>query len=141
MSPIYDFNGIEGFDFKDVTQPLTPTASSPACTSAGGTVVATFPQVPFDYFWSIEQIAVSNTSSTSTVAKVYIDTPLIDLNVIASTLSGNLDQDDINSPIIVLPTKQVSIAWTNCSVGAIGSCRIQLRAKVLTPGTAGGGGK
>jgi hypothetical protein len=136
--PVVDYNGLQGFDFKDLSQPLLPTQSSLACTSAGGSVTAQFPAVPYDYFWSIEQIAVSNTSSSSTVAKVYIDTPLTDINVIASTLSGNLDQDDINSPIILLPTKQLSVTWTNCSLGAVGTVRLQLRAKVLTPANSEG---
>ena len=139
--PIIDYNGMEGFDFKDVTQPLIPTQSSLACTTTGGSVTAQFPAVPYDYFWSIEQIAVSNTSTSTTTAKVYIDTPLTDLNVIASTLSGNLDQDDVNSPIILLPTKQLSVIWTNCSIGAVGTVRLQLRAKILTPGGSQSGGK
>ena len=113
-----DYDGLDGFGFVDLSQPLTPTASSPACTIGGGSVTAQFPPVPYDYFWSIEQISVSCTSTSSTVAKVYIDTPAQDINVIAATLQGNLDQDDVNSPIILLPTKYLYVVWTNCSLGA-----------------------
>ena len=130
---ILDANAADGFGFIDLSQPLTPTASSPACTAAGGSVTASFPAVPYDYFWSVEQIAVTNSSSTSTVAKVYVDQPVADINVIASTLSGNLDSDDVNSPIIVLPTKVIYVVWTNCSLGAVGTVRLQVKAKGLTP--------
>lgn len=131
--PVDDYDGLDGFGFRDLTQPLTPTASSPACTVAGGSVEAQFPPVPYDYFWSIEQVAVSCTSTSSTVAKVYVDIPVADVNVIASTLSGNLDQDDINSPIILLPTKYLYVVWTNCSIGAVGTVRLQHKAKALSP--------
>ena len=130
---VNDYDGLDGFGFVDLSQPLTPTASSPACTIAGGSVTAQFPPVPYDYFWSIEQISVSCTSTSSTVAKVYIDTPAQDINVIAATLQGNLDQDDVNSPIILLPTKYLYVVWTNCSLGAVGSVRLQLKAKALSP--------
>ena len=128
-----DYDGLDGFGFVDLSQPLTPTASSPACTIAGGSVMAQFPPVPDDYFWSIEQISVSCTSTTTTTAKVYIDTPVADINVIAATLAGNSDQDDINSPIILLPTKYLYVVWTNCSLGAVGSARLQHKAKALSP--------
>ena len=128
-----DYDGLDGFGFVDLSQPLTPTASSPACTVTGGSVTAQFPPVPYDYFWSIEQISVSCTSTTSTVAKVYVDTPAQDINVIAATLAGNSDQDDVNSPIILLPTKYLYVVWTNCSLGAVGSVRLQLKAKALSP--------
>ena len=130
---VEDYNALDGFGFIDLSQPLTPTASSASCTSAGGSVIAQFPPVPYDYFWSVEQIAVACNSSTTTTAKVYLDTPAIDLNVIAATLAGNSDQDDVNSPIIVLPTKYLYVVWTNCSLGAVGSVRLQLKAKALTP--------
>ena len=128
-----DYDGLDGFGFVDLSQPLTPTASSPACTIAGGSVTAQFPPVPYDYFWSIEQISVSCNSTTTTTAKVYLDTPATDINVIAATLSGNSDQDDVNSPIILLPTKYLYVVWTNVSLGAVGSVRLQHRAKSLTP--------
>ena len=128
-----DYDGLDGFGFVDLSQPLTPTASSPACTSAGGSVTAQFPPVPYDYFWSIEQISVSCTSTTTTTAKVYVDTPMADINVIAATLAGNSDQDDVNSPIILLPTKYLYVVWTNVSLGAVGSVRLQHKAKSLTP--------
>ena len=128
-----DYDGLDGFGFVDLSQPLTPTASSPACTVAGGSVTAQFPPVPYDYFWSIEQISVSCTSSTTTTAKVYVDTPAADINVIAATLAGNSDQDDVNSPIILLPTKYLYVVWTNCSLGAVGSVRLQHKAKALSP--------
>ena len=128
-----DYDGLDGFGFVDLSQPLTPTASSPACTIAGGSVTAQFPPVPYDYFWSIEQISVSCTSTTTTTAKVYVDTPAQDINVIAATLAGNSDQDDVNSPIILLPTKYLYVVWTNCSLGAVGSVRLQLKAKALSP--------
>ena len=130
---VNDYDGLDGFGFVDLSQPLTPTASSAACTLTGGSVTAQFPPVPYDYFWSIEQISVSCTSTSSTVAKVYIDTPAQDINVIAATLQGNLDQDDVNSPIILLPTKYLYVVWTNCSLGAVGSVRLQLKAKALSP--------
>ena len=128
-----DYDGLDGFGFVDLSQPLTPTASSPACMIAGGSVTAQFPPVPYDYFWSIEQISVSCTSTTTTTAKVYVDTPTADINVIAATLAGNSDQDDVNSPIILLPTKYLYVVWTNCSLGAVGSVRLQLKAKALSP--------
>ena len=128
-----DYDGLDGFGFVDLSQPLTPTASSPACTIDGGSVTAQFPPVPYDYFWSIEQISVSCTSTTTTTAKVYVDTPAQDINVIAATLSGNSDQDDVNSPIILLPTKYLYVVWTNCSIGAVGSVRLQHKAKALSP--------
>jgi hypothetical protein len=131
--PVDDYDGLDGFGFVDLSQPLTPTASSPACTLAGGSVTAAFPPVPYDYFLSVEQISVSCTSTFSTVAKVYIDTPAQDINVIAATLQGNLDQDDVNSPIIILPTKFLYVVWTNCSIGAVGSVRLQQKAKALSP--------
>ena len=131
--PIQDSSGVFGFDFKDVTQPLTPTVSSPPCSISGGSCIAVFDQVPFDYFWEVEQISVSNTSNIITSAKVFIDFPYSDINVIASTTSGNFDQDDVNSPIIVLPTKSLAVVWNNCSLGAIGSVRLQVKAKILTP--------
>lgn len=131
--PIVDANGMEGFDFLDVSQPLQMVVTSPTATSAGQTITAAFPQVPYDYFLMVDQIAVSCTSTTTTTAKVYVDTPLQDSNVIASTLAGNLDQDDVNSPIVLLPTKIMSVSWFNCSIGAVGTVRIQARAKVLTP--------
>ena len=128
-----DYDGLDGFGFVDLSQPLTPTASSPACTIAGGSVTAQFPPIPYDFFWSVEQISVSCNSTTTTTAKVYIDTPVSDINVIAATLAGNSDQDDVNSPIIVLPTKYLYVVWTNVSLGAVGSCRLQLKAKALSP--------
>ena len=128
-----DYDGLDGFGFVDLSQPLTPTASSPACTLAGGSVTAQFPPVPYDYFWSIEQISVSCTSTTTTTAKVYVDTPMADINVIAATLAGNSDQDDVNSPIIILPTKYLYVVWTNVSLGAVGSVRLQHKAKALSP--------
>ena len=128
-----DYDGLDGFGFVDLSQPLTPTARSPACSSAGGSVTAQFPPVPYDYFWSIEQISVSCTSTTTTTAKVYVDTPMADINVIAATLAGNSDQDDVNSPIILLPTKYLYVVWTNCSIGAVGSVRLQHKAKALSP--------
>ena len=131
--PVDDYDGLDGFGFVDLSQPLTPTASSPACTIAGGSVTAQFSQVPYDYFWSIEQISVSCTSTTTTTAKVYVDTPAADINVIAATLAGNSDQDDVNSPIILLPTKYLYVVWTNCSLGAVGSVRLQHKAKALSP--------
>ena len=131
--PVDDYDGLDGFGFVDLSQPLTPTASSPACTIAGGSVTAQFSPVPYDYFWSIEQISVSCTSTTTTTAKVYVDTPAADINVIAATLAGNSDQDDVNSPIILLPTKYLYVVWTNCSLGAVGSVRLQHKAKSLTP--------
>ena len=130
---IRDYSGQNGFDFKDMTQPLLLVVTSNACTVAGGTVSAQFPSVPSDFFWSIEQIAVSNTSTTTTIAKCYQQLPQQDSNVIASTLSGNLDQDDVNSPLIILGANIFSVAWTNCSVGAVGTVRIQVRAKQLIP--------
>ena len=128
-----DYDGLDGFGFVDLSQPLTPTASSPACTTAGGSITAQFPPVPYDYFWSIEQISVSCTSTTTTTAKVYVDTPAQDINVIAATLAGNSDQDDVNSPIILLPTKYLYVVWTNVSLGAVGSVRLQHKAKALSP--------
>jgi hypothetical protein len=56
-----------------------------------------------------------------------------DINVIAATLAGNSDQDDINSPIILLPTKYLYVVWNNCSLGAVGSVRLQHKAKALIP--------
>ena len=128
-----DYDGLDGFGFVDLSQPLTPTASSPACTVGGGSVTAQFPPVPYDFFWSVEQISVSCNSTTTTTAKVYIDTPAQDINVIAATLAGNSDQDDVNSPIILLPTKYLYVVWTNCSIGAVGSVRLQHKAKALSP--------
>jgi len=130
---IRDYSGANGFDFKDMTQPLILIETSPACTIAGGTVSATFPSVPFDYFWSIEQIALSNTSTTTTTGYCYGSATQIPSNVVATTLAGNLDQDDINSPIIILGANSFSVAWTNCSIGAVGTARIQARAKQLIP--------
>jgi len=131
--PIRDYSGVSGFDFKDMAQPLILTITSPAATIAGQTLSAYFPSVPSDFFWSVEQIAVSNTSTTTTTAFCYGQSPQISSNVVASTLSGNLDQDDINSPIIILGAQIFSVAWTNCSIGAVGTVRIQVRAKQLIP--------
>lgn len=128
-----DYDGLDGFGFVDLSQPLTPTASSPACTVGGGSVTAQFPPVPYDFFWSVEQISVSCNSTTPTTAKVYVDTPVADINVIAATLAGNSDQDDVNSPIIILPTKYLYVVWTNCSIGTVGSVRLQHKAKALSP--------
>ena len=130
---IRDYTGQSGFDFKDMAQPLILTVTSPAATIAGQTISASFPSVPSDFFWSIEQIAVSNTSTTTTTAFCYGQNPQQPSNVVASTLSGNLDQDDVNSPIFILGGQTFSVAWTNCSIGAVGTVRIQIRAKQLIP--------
>ena len=131
--PINDYSGQQGFDFKDMTQPLILTKTSNVATVAGQTVSAFFDSVPFDFFWSIEQISVSNTSTTTTTGICYGNSPQLPSNIVASTLSGNLDQDDVNSPIIILGANIFSVAWTNCSVGAVGTVRIQVRAKQLIP--------
>ena len=130
---IQDYSGNQGFDFKDMAQPMELVKTSVPATIAGQALVVSFDAVPFDFFWSIEQIAVSCTSTTTTTAKCYVDLPLFDYNVIASTLSGNLDQDDVNSPIFVLGTRTFSVQWFNCSIGAVGTVRIQARAKQLIP--------
>ena len=131
--PIYDYSGQNGFDMKDMTQPLDLVKTTNAATIAGQALSVSFDAVPFDFFWRIEQIAVTNTSTTQPSAKCYVDLPLQDYNVIASTLSGNLDQDDVNSPIIVLGTRTFSVQWFNCSIGAVGTVRIQARAQQLIP--------
>ena len=130
---IRDYTGQSGFDFKDIAQPLVLVVTSPAATIAGQTIYAEFPLVPSDMFWSIEQIAVSNTSTTTTTAKCYGQKPQTDANVVASSLSGNLDQDDVNSPIIILGANIFSVGWSNCSIGAVGTVRIQVRVKQLIP--------
>jgi len=130
---VVDASGQEGFEFLDITQPLQPVATSAPCTQAGGSVTATFNVVQFDLFWEVTKIAVSCTSTTTTAAFVYVDVPLTPINVIASSIAGNSDQDDCATPIIILGTKQLQVVWTGCSLGAVGSARLQVLAKKMYP--------
>ena len=131
---VRDSTGAEGFELLTITQPLQPVATSKPCTVAGGSVVATFDVVQSDLFWEVTKVAVSCTSTTTTAAFVYEDIPITSpLNVIASSIAGNSDQDDCATPIIVLGTKQLQVVWTGCSIGAVGSARLQVAVKKLFP--------
>ena len=132
--PIDDYNGRNGFVLLDIAQPLSKTLNSnPADVS--GIITITFDPVPYGYFWWVEIIGVSTTSTTRTTAAVYNDLPLVNSNIVSSTLSGNLDQDDRNSPILVEPTHVLSVQWTGASLGSVAAVKIQYRAQALFPGT------
>lgn len=131
--PIYDGSINTGFTLQQVTQPTTIQINTLPATSSG-IITAIFPQVPYDYYWYVEIISVSCNSTTSTQCYVYVDTPLQPQNVISTSNSGNLDQDDRNQAILVEPTKLMTIQWTGASLGSIGTARIQYKAMILIPG-------
>ena len=98
--------------------------------------MATFAPVPYDYYWYVEIISVQCNSTSQTQCYVYNQTPLQPQNIVSTTNSGNLDQDDRHQPILIQPTQQMSIQWTNASVGSIGTAQIQFKAMILLPGAS-----
>jgi len=130
---VYDGNINTGFTLREATQPVSIQINTLPATSSG-VITAAFPAVPYDYYWYVEIISVSCNSTTSTQCYVYVDTPLQPQNVISTSNSGNLDQDDRNQAILVEPTKVMTIQWTGASLGSIGTARIQYKAMILIPG-------
>jgi len=131
--PIYDGSINTGFTLQQVTQPTTIQVNTLPATSTG-IITATFPVVPYDYYWYVEIISISCNSTSPTQAYVYNQLPLAPQNVLSTSNSGNLDQDDRNQPILIQPTNAMSIQWTNASVGSIGTAQIQFKAVILLPG-------
>jgi len=131
--PIYDGSINTGFTLQQVTQPTTIQINTLPATSSG-IITATFPMVPYDYYWYVEIISVYCNSTSQTQAYVYNQLPIAPQNILSTTNSGNLDQDDRNQPILIQPTNAMSIQWTNASVGSIGTAQIQFKAVILLPG-------
>lgn len=129
---VYEGNLNTGFNLKQITQPTTLQINTLPATSSG-IITAYFPTVPYDYYWYIEIISVSCNSTSQTQAYVYNATPLTPNNIISTTNSGNLDQDDRNQPILIQPTNTMAVQWTNASIGSIGTANIQYKAVILVP--------
>ncbi len=83
-----------------------------------------------DYAWLADHLVVSNTSVSKSIAKVFIgepgDTMVADL--VAGTSTGNLDFDDVAGVgLFVQSGRAITILWQNCSLGAVGTFRVQYR--------------
>lgn len=76
--------------------------------------------------WLCDRYTVENTSTTATVAIVYLGDPSPQ-NLRDVTGSGNLDVADNNSPLIVPGTRYLTVVWQGCSVGAVGTFSLQYR--------------
>lgn len=101
------------------------TVTTPAAT-ASGTVTGTFQPVPAGRLWLVERIVVSCTSSTPTAAAFYTDN-VNAAGLVEGTSAGNFDIADENSPLAVDGGSTLIVQWTGASVGAVGTCRVQVR--------------
>jgi hypothetical protein len=107
--------------------------TTPAAT-ASGVITASFPPVAAGRLWLVERFVVVCTSSTATVATFYADAVSI-LTIVEGTASGNFDIADENSPLVVDPLSTLIVQWQGAALGAVGTCRAQIRELIRVGGT------
>lgn len=109
---------------------ITATTTTPAVSFSG-------PNAP--QLWYVDRITVKARAgiqnaafpASSSQAFAYVGTDassaVDDRNLADLTLVGNLDIADENAPILVDNGQVLVLAWTNATVGAIYTARIQYR--------------
>jgi hypothetical protein len=107
-------------------RPLTLT-SAPA---QDGTALAVAPQLELGELWLVDRAVVSCTSTTESVARVYENAAAPGF-LLSGTASGNFDEADYPTGMLVQSGGQLLIVWTQASDGAVGTARLQVR--VLRP--------
>jgi hypothetical protein len=103
-----------------------------ATADANGLIQVITPEVDttFDYAWLADQLIVSCTSTSKTIAKVFIGPAgTSDVrNLAAGTASGNLDFDDVSGiGLLVRASEAVTVTWVGADPGSVGTFRMQYR--------------
>lgn len=96
-----------------------------APAGANGLITATYDPVPAGQLWKVERMTIECTSSTQTIALVYVG-QAAPQNLVDGTEAGNLDFGE-GVPILVPGSLSLIIVWTGASVGAIGTVTAQYR--------------
>ncbi|KAB2809305.1 hypothetical protein F9L07_19895 [Pimelobacter simplex] len=94
--------------------------------AAGGLATAELRQVPQDERWLLDRVVVQCTSTTQTVAFLYLN-ETEDRGVLDGTRVGNFDVADQSQPILLEGGARLIVQWRGASNGAIGHARLQLR--------------
>lgn len=92
--------------------------------NAAGIIDVTVAEVPQDELWLIDRIVVSCTSSKTTTAYLYLNSPN-DQNVVEGSANGNFDIADENSPVQVHGGTTLVNRWSGADPGAAATIRIQ----------------
>lgn len=115
-------SGLELVDFRE-------DVVTSAAAGADFTATAEFDQVEAPYFWLIDRMVVSTTTTKPTTARIYRD--YVDpLHLVNATGNGNLDVDDASSPLLVDTGSQLLVVWTGDEAGFRGTARVQYRLMV-----------
>lgn len=102
--------------------PDATAQSKPA--DASGIATVAFPPVDSGQFWRIERIRVQSTSTVQTTALVYVG-DVAPQNLRDGTIAGNSDNADYASPLVVPPSRQLQIVWSQMSLAAVATAIIQ----------------
>lgn len=104
-----------------------PLAGSSPPAGVDGLCVVRFRVDPAGgVIYLIDRITVYNTSTTATVATVYVGDPSPG-NIADTTYEGNRDVADEVQPISVVGEDTITVVWEGASVGAVGTARLQYR--------------
>lgn len=103
-----------GYNVLDVRRVVQKGA---AAAAAAGTITATFDPVGAGQMWLVDRAAIYCTSSTDTLAFVYVG-QVAPQNVIDGSVAGNLDFADNSAPWLVPGSQSLILVWEGASLGS-----------------------
>lgn len=121
--PRYVGGSARGWELADYVE----VEKSTAAAGADGVAVLELPQLDGDERWLIDHAVTTCTSSTVTDLRYYLGTVGRDTSIIEQTDNGNFDVADWPNGLRVGPSGVLTLRWTGCSTGAVGSANLQIR--------------
>lgn len=112
----------QGVSYTIVDRRVAVATTQPA--PASGVAQGELPAVPDGYLWLVDRMTVMCDSAAPTQATVYAGAPS-PLNFVDGTSRGNLDVADETSPILVETGESLTVLWSGCTPGAVGTIRVQ----------------
>lgn len=102
---------------------VTKTYRTPP--AAGGVAEVYADQLDPGTMWSIQRAVVFSTSTAETSAWLY-DGSADPANLLSATLSGNYDEAEYPSGLLLGQSRQLLAHWDGATDGAIGTIRLQV---------------
>lgn len=98
--------------------------------AAGGVARGAGSQLDLDELWLVDRAVVSCTSSTPTRVRLYEGQEAVG-SLLSGSASGNFDEADYPTGVLLQSGMQLLAVWSNASDGARGTVVLQVR--VLRP--------